>query len=160
MYNNATERTANNSMYILDGIFGEQVISQGYLPPLSSYFNPCDFHLWGTFKERCMWTIRILWKTFKTSLGMKYSTTPIQQLQLVSRNILMTWTMLRKQKHFKTLLWNKVKRAVNYWLPQMILWCVMSAMGTSTKSNLLISLNFISWTTNLIWSIICNQFQF
>jgi hypothetical protein len=46
-----TANTANNSMKILNEIFGECVISRNLRPPRSPDLAPPDFYLWGAAKS-------------------------------------------------------------------------------------------------------------
>jgi hypothetical protein len=47
----ATAHTANNSMKLLNEIFGERVISRNVWPPCSPELTPSDFYLWGAAKS-------------------------------------------------------------------------------------------------------------
>jgi hypothetical protein len=47
----ATGHTANNSMKLLNEIFGERVISINLWPHHSSDLTPPDFYVWGTAKS-------------------------------------------------------------------------------------------------------------
>jgi hypothetical protein len=47
----ATAHTANNSMKLVNEIFGERVISRNLWPPRSPDLNPPDFYLWGAAKS-------------------------------------------------------------------------------------------------------------
>jgi hypothetical protein len=47
----ATAHTGNNSMKLLNEIFGERVISRNLWPPRSPDLTPPDFHLWGAAKS-------------------------------------------------------------------------------------------------------------
>jgi hypothetical protein len=47
----ATAHTANNSMKLLNEIFGERVISRKLWPPRSPDPTPPDFYLWGAGKS-------------------------------------------------------------------------------------------------------------
>jgi hypothetical protein len=47
----ATAHTANNSMKLVNEIFGERVISRNLWPPRSPDFTPTDFYLWGAAKS-------------------------------------------------------------------------------------------------------------
>jgi hypothetical protein len=47
----ATAHTANNSMKLLNEIFGERVISINLKPSRSPDLTPPDFHLWGAAKS-------------------------------------------------------------------------------------------------------------
>jgi hypothetical protein len=47
----AIVHTANNSMKLLNEIFGERVISRNVWPPPSPDFTPPDFYLWGAAKS-------------------------------------------------------------------------------------------------------------
>ena len=46
----AIAHTANNSMKLLNEIFGERVISRNLWPPHSPDLTPPDFYLWGVAK--------------------------------------------------------------------------------------------------------------
>ena len=48
----ATAHTANNSMSLLRGVFGDRMISRGTWPPRSPDLTPPDFYLWGHLKGR------------------------------------------------------------------------------------------------------------
>jgi hypothetical protein len=52
MQESAMAQTANKSMNVLGEAFGKQVMRQGLLPAHSSDLNSCDFHLWGTLKDK------------------------------------------------------------------------------------------------------------
>jgi hypothetical protein len=47
----ATAHTANNSMKLLNEIFGEHVISRNLWPPRSPDLTPPGFYLWGAAKS-------------------------------------------------------------------------------------------------------------
>jgi hypothetical protein len=47
----ATAHTANNSMKLLNEIFGECVISRNLWPSRSPDLTPADFYLWGAAKS-------------------------------------------------------------------------------------------------------------
>jgi hypothetical protein len=47
----ATAHTANNSMKLLNEIFGERVISRHLWPPRLPNLTPPDFYLWGAAKS-------------------------------------------------------------------------------------------------------------
>ena len=51
----ATAHTANNSMKLLNEIFGERVISRNFCgPPCSPDLTPPEFYLWGQHNLQCI----------------------------------------------------------------------------------------------------------
>ena len=49
---NASSRTANNSVRCLQSVFGDRIISRGLWPPYSPDLNPCDFYLWPMLRDK------------------------------------------------------------------------------------------------------------
>lgn len=52
MQDSAIIHRANKSVNALAEVFDEQMISQGLCPARSPDLNLCDFHMWGTLKEK------------------------------------------------------------------------------------------------------------
>lgn len=49
----ATVHTANKSIKLLEGVFGDWVISKGLWLPQSPELNPLDYFLWRAVKQIC-----------------------------------------------------------------------------------------------------------
>jgi hypothetical protein len=48
----ATAHTAHRLMELLEGVFGERLISRGICPPRSTDLSPLAFFVWGAAKSK------------------------------------------------------------------------------------------------------------
>jgi hypothetical protein len=88
MQDGATAHTATCSIYVLNEVFEDRLISRGLWPAKSPDLNPCDFYLWENLKDKVYSSNPHTLVELKQSIRETISCIEVSELKLVSCSIL------------------------------------------------------------------------
>jgi hypothetical protein len=102
----ATAHTATYSIFVLNDVFENRLISRGLWPARSPDLKPCDFYLWGNLKDKVYSNNPHILVELKQRIRETVSSVEVSELKLVSNNIFKRLeARLREEgRHFKHLL--------------------------------------------------------
>jgi hypothetical protein len=83
MQDGATADTATYSIYVLNEVFEDRLISCGLWPVRSPDLNPCDFYLWGNLKYKVYSNNPHILAELKQSIHETISSIEVRELKLV-----------------------------------------------------------------------------
>jgi inhibitor of nuclear factor kappa-B kinase subunit alpha len=79
--------TARMSMQALSDIFRYRIVSSGIWPACSPDLNPCDFFLWGCFKDKVYNSNPRTEEELKENIRREIANIPAEQLQRINQNL-------------------------------------------------------------------------